>query len=107
MYSTPDFSFQGDCRSALGGTGSKPARTRAGAPGPHKKFVEMNPESMGASFSSAVGASPTMNDALAEVPFQNGIDPALRLLAEVRRELPNTVKNQVLKLEDDAVGEDP
>ena len=45
-----------------------------------------------------------MNDALAEVPVRTGNDRALRLLAEVWSELPDSVKNQILRLADAAAG---
>ena len=38
-----------------------------------------------------------------EVPCENGNDPTLRLLVEVWGELPDSVKNQILLLADDAV----
>ncbi|MGZ0172044.1 MAG: hypothetical protein ACKVHE_21085 [Planctomycetales bacterium] len=37
-----------------------------------------------------------------KVPFQNGNDPALKLLVEVWGELPDSVKNQILKLANNA-----
>jgi hypothetical protein len=54
-----------------------------------------------AAFSGAVGAT-NASDVRSEIPFQDGGDPDLRLLVEVWAELPNSVKNQILKLVDDA-----
>ena len=38
-----------------------------------------------------------------EVPVQTENDPALRLLVEVWGELPDSVRNRILRLADDAV----
>ena len=71
--------------------------------GPTENIVETGSGSVGAAESGAVGALGTVSDGLPEVRELSGIDPALRLLVEVWGELPDTVKNQILKLADASV----
>jgi hypothetical protein len=59
--------------------------------------------SAGAAFSGAVGAQGTEANALADVPVHTGNDPALRMLVDVWGNLPDSAKNQILRLADDAV----
>jgi hypothetical protein len=58
----------------------------------------MNPDSTDAAESGAVDALPAGNDGVAEVPVQIGIDPALSVLVKVWGELPDSVKNRILRL---------
>ena len=58
---------------------------------------------MSAAESGAVGAAGTMNDALTEVPVRTGNDTTLRLLVDVWTKLPDSVKNQILRLADEAI----
>ena len=57
----------------------------------------------GAAESGAVDAPAPGSDPLASVPVRSEKAPALQLLVEVWDELPDSVKNQLLKLADDAV----
>lgn len=75
---------------------------------PTKSVVETDSESGSAAESGAVGTADhhetgTGGVGISEVPGYVGIDPALQLLAEVWSELPDSVKNRILRLADDAL----
>lgn len=87
-------------------TNPSPTWTRTVDVEPTESGDEVNRDDAGAAFSGAVGAADhhetgTGGIAVSEVPVQTGNDPALQLLAEVWGELPNAVKNRILRLADE------
>lgn len=78
-----------------------PAWTRTNAVKAPENVVQVSQDDEDAAESGAVDAAIT-SDSHSEVPFQNGDDSALRLLAEVWGELSDSEKNQILKLVDNA-----
>lgn len=87
----------------VAGHEGKPAKTRTGVAKPIENVGEMASNFAGAAFSGAVDAPVAGGEGLAEGPRYSGIDPALRLLVDVRVKLSDSVKNQILRLADDAV----
>jgi len=67
---------------------------------PTENVGEVSRDATDAAESSAAG-----DVEVSEIPFQNGGDPALRLLLEAWDGLSDSVKNQILRLADDAVAE--
>lgn len=89
---------------------SSPTWTRTVGGKPTENIVEVNGDDDGAAFSGAVGAVASGETATGaggvEVPGARelvGKDAALRLLIEVWGELPDSVRNRILRLADDAV----